>query len=180
MKFALLALILIPFICRADIIVPGEVDKSIAIINIDAYPEYDFFISYYTYIYRFGYQPDKLITQKIENGKSYRPYRGGEATITAVNKTTGDTIVAQEKVGGIARGQSKDVSEVIDNVEILSIKENNISIKIESTDLVMTNGSVKKGSLQAWGGMLAISSALLSTILLFWFVKTRHKTVRTN
>lgn len=176
MKRFWILLLLIPFICKADLIVEGEVDKSIAIVNMDAFPEYDFFISYYTYIYNRGYRPDKLVTLKMESGKSYRPSRGGEATITAVHKTTGDTIVAQQKVGGTAHGQSRSVTEVIDNVEILNIGKDNITFKISSTDLVMRNGTVKKGSLPYWGGLVAISISLFSSALLYWFIKRRKQT----
>lgn len=177
MKSFWILLLLMPFICKADLIVEGEVDKSIAIVNMDAFPEYDFFISYYTYIYNRGYQRDKLVTYQMESGKSYRPSRGGEATLTAVHKTTGNTIVAQQKVGGTARGQSREVDKVIDNVQILEIAGKNITFKIASTDLVMKNGTVKKGILPTWGGPLTVGIALLATGMLYWFVKRRRKAV---
>lgn len=167
-------------VAKADIIMPGEVIQGVTILNVNDFPDYNFYLTYYTYKYNRGYQKDELIVQLIESGKEYYTSRHGRGTLSAVHKKDSTQIVCKREFCGQTNVGQDNITNVVEQIKINKIGKEEIEVIMVAETQYFNNGKtvIKKQGIAApfsLTNILAILVSMLALLLLLWQIQKRKK-----
>ena len=169
---------------RADVATEGEVDVRVELMNAQDFPKFKFFIKYQEYYYDMGYQPGDVTPVYFEPGKPISTGERGDASLLYAEDENGHEYASEEPIGGVATDFGRDVSYLLDQIKVTSIKGDLIKFKVVSRHKVDSDGKligVKKGEFSAedpenrnWMLIILPAVCLLGLVLFFIFRKRSH------
>ena len=187
---ALLLLLMLCQVAKADVVTPGRVNTQFVITNLDKFPNFKFSIKHYEYHYDKGWRPHAADTVMLENNMRYFvSQKGSEKETLMARDSKGRLFVSHLKVGGVSV-VSPTVSGRVEVYSIVSIKNKKIKLKKIKEILLYPNGEEKEKKaglgIAGWVGSdgfssgLAIGStvALLGLIALFVLRKRKPKYIQ--
>ncbi len=170
-------------IVKADIVVPGEINRQFQISNLNKYPGYSFYFIYQGYSYNMGYHPGKPDTTLIEGQQNYYVSTRGndQSPLLALSKDSSQWTYSTISMGGMSHVNT-NIKSIIDVFEIKGIKNGKIQLKKIKELVTYKNGkkqelAVGAGFLNGTGftnGMAIVSVAALM-VLIFLFFKMKRK-----
>lgn len=191
MKKAALFLALISLLsgrAMADIVTEGEFDIRFEVINLDEFPDYEFFFDFQTYYYEYGYQKGEIKQIDIEPGTNYvADERGGQTYLQARSLSAEfDDAKAEAPVGGVTYDSDEDISTITQLVRITKVEDGVIHFEIVNTIYEYIDGAIRKldGDIDVFGGGLSGGNrwmlyallpaiALLSILMLIFMRRKR-------
>lgn len=190
MKNSILAILLfcLPLVSLADLVTEGEVSHKFTIVNLDEFPEYEFFILYQTYYYDRGYQEGAANEKAVDHGNYYRGGdRSGTSPLYARLKTKkGRKKKGPEssiRLGGREVVAERDAQSIHDDYKIISINDTLIELELVDQKIMLGNGKelkINKGSISSGaevGGIdliyFALPGVCLLSILAFFVYRRR-------
>jgi len=119
----------------ADLIIPGEIARTFSISNIDSFPNYQFFYTFYEYSYNRGYHRNEGVVKKLEANQLYRAdTKFGTTQIFAVAlKDSTTKYVCDLPVGGSIIDKSMTMIGISTAFKIIEIND---KLVLQCTDTV--------------------------------------------
>ncbi len=171
--------------CKADVTIPGEVDREFKIINIDNFPKWQFTFKIQHYKYFQGYQPTNVENKVIVNNEVYSCSNHGDDSFITATESNGKTYTSTIKVGG-KKNFASNVKGFIEVYKIVSVQNNIVELKLVET-ITQTNENgetkevIKKAGKMGIDNFVMIGliiSALFSVFgLVFMFKSKEQKTI---
>ena len=188
------AALLLLFFClavKADVVEPGHLNKQFSFSNLDKFPGYKFYYLHHGYHYDRGYKPNAPDTVEVVNGQRYYVSEKGDHQETLLIKDkSGRYFRSDIKFGG-ATVVSPTTSQVVENFELISIKNRKVKSKKTKEIQVANDGKeteMKKGLFglafsisndQFTSGLtIAAMCALIAMIAVFIFRRRKPKYIQ--
>ncbi len=170
-------------IAKADIVVPGEINRQFQISNLNKYPGYSFYYIYQGYSYNMGYHPGKPDTTLVEGVQSYFVSSRGndQSPLLALSKDSSQWYVSTVSMGGISN-VNPSIQSIVDLFEIKGIEKGIVRLKKIKELITYKNG--KKTEQLVGGNFLngtgftngmAIVSMVALVLLIFLFFRMKGK-----
>lgn len=139
-----LCFFLIAFSGKADVTIPGEVDKKFKLINIDQFSKYQFTFVIQHYRYFQGYQPTGIEVRAINNNEVYGCSSHGDKSLITATDSSGNEFTSTVYVGG-KQNFASNVNGYVEVYKIVSVKNGVIELKlVETITKINQNGKTKE------------------------------------
>lgn len=140
----LICVFLITITSKADVTIPGEVDKQFKIINVDKFPQYQFTFVIQHYKYFQGYQPTGKENKVIINNEIYQCSNHNDNSLITAIDSAGNVFTSTVYVGG-KKNFASNVDGYIEVYKIVSVKNKVIALKlIETITRTKKHGTIKE------------------------------------
>jgi|GEM_PF-2689409 hypothetical protein len=136
---------------HADVVVRGDVDVRIKIVNASQYPDHKFYIEYRSFYYRYGWQEGDLSEVVVQEGDTVETGSRGASSYLYANAPDGKVLRSKERIGGQTHINDYDVSYVLREYRITGIKDSIIGLELLKSYFVYPNGRSKKATAKALG-----------------------------
>lgn len=168
---------------HADLAVPGRFSQKIKLVNLDEYPEYEFYFMYANYSYNYGYTVSSEDEVVLENGMEYETssrYRPAKIYARHHKKKNKRKYFhhSEEGIGGYGMMGEGDDAPVV-TYKIASMKEGIITLERvpDFEGLEKSEVSEYKGGLETemqWYFWL-LPSLCLVTLVGFFLYRAKRK-----
>lgn len=179
MQWFLMCLLVVAGLGRlqADIATEGEVDVKVQLMNGDSFKGFTFYIRYQNYTYNMGYQPSGITEVTLKPGDHVETGGRGDASLLYARDKNGKEYVSKVEVGGVAQGQSSDVSYILHQIEVSSVKKGVIKFKVVSQQKIGAAGKVlevMQGAVSFDWTMVVLPIACLLGLVAFFFFRRQR------
>lgn len=128
----------------ADVVVEGEQDVYIELLNAKDFPDYKFYIQYQDYYYDQGYHAGNVSTIYLDPGKHYATGDRGSSSLLYAEGGKDEVFESEQSVGGTGKEFNKQVAYLLDRIKVTGVGENGVQFKVVERQLIGENGKVIK------------------------------------
>jgi hypothetical protein len=138
------ALILSPISTQADVLVEGEVDIRVKVLNLADFPEFDFYIEYQDYYYEYGWKAGDISQVPIKDKEEFETGdRGGSSKLFAKDRQ-GTLYSTENGLGGDTQIDDFKASYIVQEIKLSSVKDGVINYQVVGQYKVYPDGATKK------------------------------------
>jgi hypothetical protein len=128
----------------ADVVVEGEQDVYIELLNAKDFPDYKFYIQYQDYYYDQGHHAGKVSVVYLEPGKHHATGDRGSSSLLYAEGGKDDLYESTSRVGGTGMERNNAVAYLLDRIKVTRVGENGVEFKVVERQLIGENGKVIK------------------------------------
>lgn len=136
--------VVFPSLSKADVLIEGEVDIMVKVLNTNEYPDYNFHIEYQGYYYEYGWQPGDIVVVPVKEGEEFLTGERGSTSKLFATDAEGKVYSSSIEMGGNTIVDNHNVNHLLHTYTIQGIDEDGIRLKLVNEFQVMNDGKVKK------------------------------------